>query len=148
MSTGQVRRTIPILYTNPFKNKNGEIDNTKRSYDLSKNLLLFAKMALNYKYMQEIEPKILQMRRYMADASSEREGTKVTTKSGKNIKGKMSEWLTKKGLDTETYKVFEKLTDYFLYGTKFSENIGRGGKIDVVKNLIRAKHFYSSTTLD
>lgn len=145
--TGEIKRTIPILYTNPFRNKDGEIDNTRRSYDLGKNLLLFAKMAYNYKYMHEIEPDILRMRKYMREASSEREGTKVTTKSGKGIRGKVSEWLTKKGFDTETYKVFEKLTDYYLYGVKFTESISRGGKFDLIKFLVRSKQFYGKSTL-
>ena len=145
--TGKLKRTIPILYTNPFRNKDGSVDNTRRSYDLGKNLLLFAKMAYNYQHMHEIEPKILAMRKYMADPSSEREGTKVTTKSGKGIRGKMSEWLTQKGLDTETYKVFEKLTDYYLYGIKFTENIGNGGKVDIVKTILKTKQFYGKSTL-
>jgi len=145
--TGKLKRNIPILYTNPFLNKDDEIDNTRRSYDLGKNLLLFAKMAYNYKYMHEIEPTILKMREYMADPSAEREGTIVTTKSGNKIRGKMSQWLTKVGLDTETYKVFEKLTDYHLYGIKFTESIGRGGKVDIVKTILNLKQYYSKSTL-
>lgn len=145
--TGQLRRTIPILFINPFTNKDGEIDNTKKSYDLSKNLMLFAKMAYNWKYMHEVEPKILQMREYMSNPTSEREGTKVVTTGGKTIAGKMSQWVTKKGLDTDTYKLFEELTDYYLYGIKFHENNVRGGKIDVTKTLMKAKQFYSKSTL-
>jgi hypothetical protein len=145
--TGQLRRTIPILFTNPFRNSDNEIDNTKKSYDLSKNLLLFAKMAYNYKYVHEIEPDILQMRAYMANPTSEREGTKITNRSGKGIAGKMSTWLTKKGLDTQTYELFEEFTDYYLYGIKFKEANITKGKIDVVKTILKAKQYYSKSTL-
>lgn len=145
--TGQLKRTIPILFINPFINKDGQIDNTKKSYDLSKNLLLFAKMAYNYKYMNELEPKIMQMRRYMASPTSETQGTKIKTRTGKGIPGKMSTWLTQKGANTDTYKLFEELTDFYLYGIKFKESNIQGGKIDTVKALLKAKQFYGKTTL-
>lgn len=146
-ASGNIRRTIPILFLNPLRNSNNDVDLTKKSYDLSKNLLLFGKMAYNYKYMSEMEPKVLQMRRLMADPSAEQGGTLVTDKYGRNKKGKLGTYLTKKGIDTDTYKLFEDITDFYLYGIKFKETNLGGGVVDTTKLLLKMKQYYGKSTL-
>ena len=56
--TGEEMHSIPKLFLNPLKNKDGLIDKTLKSYDLSKSLYLFAEMAYNYQYMSEIEGNV------------------------------------------------------------------------------------------
>jgi hypothetical protein len=146
-ASGELKRTIPILFLTPLINKDGEIDNTRRSYDLTKNLLIFAKMAYNYKYMSEIEPKIIQLKGIMSKASSETPGTKIQTKGGKYLKGKVMEFATKSGITSDTYKAFEDLTDMYLYGIKFKESNTKTGLIDPVKTIMRAKSIYGKQTL-
>jgi len=146
-ATGNIKRTIPILFLSPLINSNKEVDLTRKSYDLSKNLLLFGKMAYNYKYMSEMEPKILQMRSLMADPSPEQGGTLVTDKYGRNKRGKLGTYLTKKGIDTDSYKLFEDLTDFYLYGIKFKETNLGGGKVDTTKLLLKMKQYYGKSTL-
>lgn len=141
-SNGELKRTIPILFTTPFLNKDGEIDNTRMSYDLSKNLLLFAKMAYNYKYMKEIEPKIKQLKGIMATPSTNTPGMKIGAKSGKFLRGKISEFATKKGINTETYKALEDLTDMYLYGVKF-----KGTNKTLAKTLLKLKSMSGKQTL-
>ncbi len=144
---GDLKRTIPMLFMNPFLNKDGEVDNTKKSYDLSKNLILFAKMAFNWKYMHEVEPKIMQLRAMMANPTPETPGTKVTDTSGRGFRGRIHEIATKKGLDTDTYKLFEELTDTYLYGIKFKDNNLKNTNFNVTKLILKLKQYYGKSTL-
>jgi hypothetical protein len=146
-ATGNVKRNIPVNFINPFINDKGEIDNIKKSYDLSKNLLLFGKMAFNYKYMNEIEPKILQLRAAMATPSAEMPHTKVTDSKGRDFKGYIKEKATKLGIDTDTYKLFEELTDAYLYGIKFKDSNFKNSGVDFTKLILKMKQYYGKSTL-
>jgi len=146
-SSGNLRRTIPILFVNPLRNKNNEIDNTRKSYDLSKNLLLFAKMAHNYKSMNEIEPTIIGMRELMANPTSDQGGTQVLDAYGRKIIGNIREYATKKGFDTDTYKLFEDLTDFYLYGIKFKSENSLGNSAHLTKILLKLKNYYAKKAL-
>jgi len=146
-SSGDLKRTIPILFLNPLRNKNNEIDNTKKSYDLSKNLMLFAKMAHNYQAMSEIEPTILGMRELMAYPTSEQGGTQVLDSYGRKVIGNIQEYATKQGFDTDTYKVLEDITDYYLYGIKFKKENTLGNSVKLTKFLLKIKQYYAKKAL-
>lgn len=146
-SSGDLKRTIPILFINPLRNKNNEVDNTKKSYDLSKNLLLFAKMAYNYKTMNEIEPTIIGMRELMAHPTSDQGGTQVLDSYGRKIVGNIREYAMKKGYDTDTYKLFEDLTDFYLYGIKFKPENSLGNSAHLTKILLKLKNYYAKKAL-
>jgi hypothetical protein len=145
--TGDVKRNIPVTFLTPFIDANGEIDHAKKSYDLSKNLMIFGKMAFNYKHMHEIEPKILQLRYAMAHPTAAMPGTKVTDKYGRGFKGFIQREATKKGIDTDTYKLFEELTDISLYGIKFKTNNLKNTNVDFTKLLLKMKQYYGKSTL-
>jgi hypothetical protein len=145
--SGNMKRNIPIFFLQPFLNKDGEIDHTKKSYDLSKNLVIFAKMAYNWKYMHEIEPKIMQMRAMMATPTSEIPGTKVTDSLGRTLRGAIKGIATKAGIETDTYKLFEELTDAYLYGIKFKDNNMKNSKFNVTKLILKLKQYYGKSTL-
>jgi len=145
--SGDIKRTIPILFINPLTNKDREIDNTKKSYDLSKNLLLFGKMAHNHSSMSKIEPKILGMRELMAYPLAEQGGTQVLDSYGRKVKGKIKEYATKKGFDTDTYKLFEDLTDYYLYGIKFKSENSLGNSAKLTHTLLKLKNYYAKKAL-
>jgi hypothetical protein len=146
-ASGDIKRSIPKYFLNPFLNKDGEIDNTRKSYDLSKNLVLFAKMALNYKYMSEIEPKILMLREIMAKPTFDQGGTLVEDIFGKKVAGKMKKYATKQGLNSDTYKVLELLTDAYVYGIKFRDKDLGGKTINATKLILKLKGYYGKTTL-
>lgn len=142
----QIERNIPILFTNPFTNKDGEIDTTKKSYEIGKSLVLFGKMAYNYKYMHEIEPKILNLKRLLGDTTPEGGKIQVTDTLGRKVKGFVKDFATKTGIDSETYKLFEDLTDYYLYGVKFKTKVDNP-KFNVVKFLLGMKQYYAKRVL-
>lgn len=143
---GNVRKEIPISFLNPFRDKDGNVDLERKSYDLTSSLLLFGKMAYNYKNMYEIEPKIQALKALLANPTSEQGATEVTDRLGKRIRGYVRPYLTKAGLDTETYKVFEAFTDRYLYGTKFTEK-SLSDKIDTTKLLLKIKNYNAITKL-
>ena len=144
---GNLRKTIPILFMQPFRNKDGEIDLTQKSYDLSKNLAMFAKMAYSWKHMHEIEPQVAQLRELLANPTSEQLGTLVRGKRGGRVMGPLNEFMTKKGLDTDTTALFNELADAYLYGTRFADLGSSKEGIDYTKAIMKAKKFYGGTTL-
>jgi hypothetical protein len=141
-TSGDLKRNIPILFLNPLRNSEGEVDDTRKSYDLTKNIMLFAKMAYNFEAMNDIEPKILALREIMANPTSEQGGTAVRDSLGRKIRGKVKDFATKKGFDTDTYELFEDLTDYYLYGLKFKTDHAK-----VVKTIMKLKNYYSKKAL-
>jgi len=145
-TNGELRRNIPLLFTNPLKNRNGDIDNTIKSYDLGKSLRLFGKMAYNYNYMNEIEPTILALKDLLGNSTPDQGGTQVTDTLGRRVKGPLSAWATKKGISTDTYKVFEDLTDVYLYGLRFKEKSFVGG-MNTTQVLLRIKEYHAKRAL-
>ena len=147
-ATGELYKNIPLLFTNPLMNKNGEIDHTLKSYDLSKSLVTFSKIAYNYKYMTEIEPKIMALKELLGDPTPGRSGVQVVDSLGRKVKGLFEEYVTKSGREgTEIYKLFEDLTDWYLYGIKFKNKSIKIGKLNSTKLLVNAKQFWSKVTL-
>lgn len=146
-SSGDLKRTIPIFFLNPLRNKNNEVDHTRKSYDLSKNLLLFSKMVLNYQNMSEIEPIIIGMKGLMADPSAEQGGTQVLDSSGRKVLGNIKEYAVKKGFDTDTYKFFEDVMDYYVYGIKFKSDNSFGNSARLTKFLLKVKNYYAKKAL-
>lgn len=144
--TGQLRRNIPVLYTHPFRNKDGSIDNVKKSYDLSKSLLLFAKMAYNYDAMNKIEPNILALKQILGEPTSEQEGTIVTTNTGRKVRGKIKEFATTHAIGTDAYQLFEDFSDYYLYGIKFKAK-SLSKSINTTKLISSIKQYHSKTKL-
>lgn len=143
---GNIKRNIPKLFLQPFRNKDGNIDNTRKSYDLGKSMIYFAKMAYNYRYMSEIESSIIALKKLLGDSTPEQGGVHVTDSLGRKIKGRVQEWATKSGIGTDTYKLFENLTDFYLYGIKYKDAITVKG-LSLTKLLTRVKQYYSKKTL-
>jgi len=146
-ASGELHRNIPILFTQPFRNKDGDIDNTRKSYDLSHSLILFGNMAYNYKHMHEIEPKILGLKEMISDPITGESGTQVTDYLGRKVKGKVRQWATKKGAQLSAYKLLEDLTDFYLYGIKFKEPLPKGTRFNSIKALRKVKNWGSIVAL-
>lgn len=145
-ANGEIQKHIPMLFVNRLRNADGEIDNTRKSYDLGESLLLFAKMAYNYQSMNEIEGTILSMKAYMADPSTDVQGTEVTTPGGRKVKGIFNQVATKAGMSTNEVQLFEQLTDYYLYGIKYKEN-SLTDKFNSTQFILRLKEYYSKKAL-
>lgn len=138
-------RKVPILFTNKFFT-DGKVDNTRKSYDLSRSLTLFGHMAYNYEHMSKIEPKINALKAMMGDPTSEQGGIEAHHRLGQRIKGKIKPYLTVEGRTTETYKLLEDITDFYLYGIKFkNETLIKGW--DTTHLLTKGKNFNSTIKL-
>jgi hypothetical protein len=90
-----ISRQIPILFKNPFYGKDGKVDLTAKSYDLSSALMTFGKMAYNYEHMSQIEPTINSLKSLLGNPSPEQGGMQTRDRLGRKIKGKIEPFLTK-----------------------------------------------------
>jgi len=143
---GNVDRQIPILYVNSLRDKDGDIDNSRKSYDLTSSLILFARMAKNYEQMHTIEPLLNQLKGIAANTSLANEGTIVHDTFGRKVRGFIGKYATKAGLNTDTYKLFEDMVDYYLYGIKFKEK-ELTGKFSLKKFVLTLKRYHANRAL-
>jgi hypothetical protein len=141
-----IQRRIPILFKNPLRNRNGEIDLMQKSYNLSSSLIAFAEVVKNYELMSEIEPTILGLKGLIGNPSAAQEGTEITTQTGRRVKGVLKKIATKVGFSTDTYKLLEDYIDYYLYGIKFKEK-SLSKKINTVKLITDLKQYHSKRAL-
>jgi len=144
--TGQPVKKIPRLFLHPFKDNDGRIDVSEQSKDLSKVLTLFAKMSYNYDAMSKIEAQTLAFKDLMGDSSVQQAGETVTSTLGKAIKGNFKDPLNTKSKNTATYKLFEQITDYYMYGIKFREG-SISKKYNTTKALLTLKQYMSRKAL-
>jgi len=110
--TGKAKRVIPVLYMTPLRNAEGKVDNTRKSFDLGRNLLLFASSAYNYKYASEMEAKVNTLKEVVAEQKN-----LVLDQSGNVIKDSLGRAVKALGTNTAA-EVIEKYADYYLYGHK------------------------------
>jgi hypothetical protein len=146
-NTGEVKKQIPLLYKNPFKDGDGNINPDEKSYDLGRVLMTFGAMAYNNRYMQEIEGRVHALKHTLAheEEASEDANSKI-------MKDTAGQVITKKlGTASSTYQLFDQMSDYFLYRIQFTEK-GKnlnifGTEINSTKAILAAKHFLSAKTL-
>jgi hypothetical protein len=149
---GSPVKNIPKLFLHPFRNKEGDIDNSMKSFDLAKSMLYFGKMAYTYKYMNEIEAQTLALKDTLGKPHHSSPGEQVLTSKGERIKSPVRRYLTKKaGLASDTARLFEKFVNFHLYGIRFEEK-GKtknvlGREINSVKATLQAKQYLSLKVL-
>lgn len=134
-----IEREIPILFINKFFTKEGKLDNGIKSFDLAKSMMLFGKMAYSYENMTKIEASLNGLKNLLGNPTPEHGGTEVTNRLSQRIKGRVQAYATKKGRETETYKLFEDIIDFYLYGVKFKDKTFIPG-VDIVHNLTKLKN--------
>lgn len=116
-NTGEVRKTIPILYM--------EQDQKNKSMDLGRSLLLFADMAYNYDHMSRIEHDVLALREVLSQQSE------ITTDAqGQPIRDSLTGRLMKTFTGSrDNLGNFEQQLNYQVYGQSLQ---GRGlGKSEI-----------------
>lgn len=130
-ATGEFKKSIPIYYTQA-------IDAKSKSMDLGRSLFLFGNMALNHKYMSEIESSTTMLQ----DILERRSKTIITDATGKPVKkpltGKVLETLT----SSDTLDQFNKFVDYYLYGITTT---GRDKPIEIKGKNISTRKIFSQT---
>lgn len=134
------RKEIPIFFTNPFRNKEGKIDTSEKSFQLGRSLMLFANMALNFREMNQIESHTVMLR----DVLSER-GEELITKGGKLQTDKVGNRLVDK-LDLDMVNIYDRFVDMYLYGISVQPTLfDKDGKAE--KALMTAKNYFSMKAL-
>jgi hypothetical protein len=131
--TGEEMHSIPKLFLNPLINKDGLIDKTLKSYDLSKSLYLFAEMAYNYQYMSQIEGNVNALSQMV-----QTQGVVLQNKDGKIIKTLGNAYSKVTGAQLDEAQAFKALVNYQMYGLRYQDRILG----DKAKNIIQtAKQF-------
>lgn len=109
--TGEPIPSIPILYTNQLTNTDGKVDNSLKSRDLSKIMLLYAKMAYNHKHMSGIEDNVLLIREQLSNQKQI-----VTDKLGRPIRKEIGDGFETAIGSKQTLDAFDTFMRYYLYG--------------------------------
>lgn len=134
------RKSIPIFFLNPFRNKEGEISVTEKSFQLSRSLMLFANMALNFREMNNIEAHVQMLRDFLAER-----GEELLTKKGKLQKDMVGNTIVQK-LDLDMLNIFDRYVDMYLYGISVQPTLlDKDGKLE--KALMTAKNYFSLKSL-
>lgn len=111
---------IPIYFTQPFRDADGNIDSKQVSTDISASFRIFAKVVYNHQYMNEIEAEILATKELLKTVEYEKGGW------GKNVFNFMHNIAVKDKTEggNMTDAVFNTLVDYHLYGVKTKAAFG------------------------
>jgi len=120
--TGEKEMVVPVYYT-------GEIDPSRKSYDLGRLLVLFGKMAYNYKNMSEIEGTVRNLRQTLADSKES-----LVDGSGKIFKNALTGKVVTKMVSADTLTSFNDFMNYYVYGIKQKDNWGYFTKTKKVLN--------------
>lgn len=111
---GQAEHEIPLLYTNPLYDSEGNIDIGAKSRDLGKSLFLFAKSAYNYSNKKEIEGAVMALRSTLESNP----GIEVLTDTeGKPKMNRVHRLAVKLGIGSYL-ELFDRFNNYYMYGEK------------------------------
>jgi len=142
--TGKYDKTVPIYFTNPFKDATGNIQKGEKSTDFTRSLILFSKMANNYKYMSKYEANMLAMRDVLETAKYAKKDTR-----GRLIFNAFGDLKSK--VDVDPIKIFDSFVDYYFYGKTLQEE-GKtvkvfGQEVNTVQLARKAKQYFSLKSL-
>lgn len=141
LEDGKLVRRIPKFFINPFKDSDGNVLVGEKSYEFGKSLILFAKMAYNYKFMQEEEANILAMKEFLSER-----GTELIKKKGKNIEDYVGNQLARKLGNTEMENIFDTFVDMYLYGIQVQPAFGDESLV-WEKRILAAKQYMTLKSL-
>lgn len=139
--TGALKKTIPKFFINPFRHKDGSINVGEKSYDLTRSLIIFSKMAYNYQEMNNIEATVLTMRDFLSE-----KGEQVIKRGGKILHDYVGNELASKLEGKDIEKIFQSFVDLYLYGVSvnpISDN--SSGKYE--KLILEAKQYFTLKSL-
>lgn len=138
---GDIQQKIPIFFTQPFVDAEGNIDLTNQSKDIRQSLILFAKMAYTHKHMSEIEATIVAAKEVQASLEYNK-----TNAKGQKVFDFMHNIAKKdktKGTSM-TEQLINNAMDYHLYGIKiqpFNEDK------TLTNNILKAQRYLSLKAL-
>lgn len=139
--TGSLKRTIPRFFINPFKDKDKNVIVGEKSYDLTKSLILFSKMAYNYEEMNHIEGTVLAMRDFLVE-----KGEMVIRRGDSPLRDLVGNDLTTKIAGKQIEQIFQSFVDLYLYGVTVNPiSDDSSGKYE--KLILEAKQYFTLKSL-
>lgn len=139
--TGSLKRTIPRFFINSFKDKDGNVIVGEKSYDLTKSLIIFSKMAYNYQEMNQIEGTVLAMRDFLVE-----KGEMVIRRGSNPLKDFVGNDLTTKIKGKDIEQIFQSFVDLYLYGVTINPiSDDSSGKYE--KLILGAKQYFTLKAL-
>jgi len=117
-TTGELKDSVPLLYTNPFRNSLGEIVHEQNSRDLGKNLMMFAESVYNFEGKTAIESTVLALEDYLRSNSNGEIKRSETDLPEKDVKGNV----IKDKSQSKSLNNFKKLMKYYIYGQKLQDD--------------------------
>lgn len=139
--TGSLKRTIPRFFINSFKDKDGNVIVGEKSYDLTKSLIIFSKMAYNYQEMNQIEGTVLAMRDFLIE-----KGDMVIRRGSNPLKDFVGNDLTTKIKGKDIERIFQSFVDLYLYGVTINPiSDDSSGKYE--KLILGAKQYFTLKAL-
>ncbi len=141
LEDGRLTRRIPRFFINQFKNADDSLNIGEKSYELGKSLVLFAKMAYNFKEMTAIESEVVGLREFLIER-----GQEFIVKKGKHLEDYVGNKLTTAIGNGDTQKIFDNFVDMYLYGISVEPVIGdKSGTWE--KRILAAKQYFSMKSL-
>lgn len=141
LEDGRLTRRIPRFFINQFKNEDESLNIGEKSYELGKSLVLFAKMAYNFKEMTAIESEVVGLREFLIER-----GQEFIVKKGKHLEDYVGNKLTTAIGGGDTQKIFDNFVDMYLYGISIEPVIGdKSGTWE--KRILAAKQYFSLKAL-
>lgn len=143
--THEYEKKIPVYWTNNFTNEDGSVNNDEMSKDLGKSLILFAKMALNFKHMSKIEAQVLALQDVL---DTRVDYFKLDTK-GRKIEDSLGDFATYNNKDSETRSthMMDTFINYYLYGQRIQQKGRTVGNVNSTKLLLQMKQYMSLKAL-
>jgi hypothetical protein len=133
-ATGEGLREVPKFFTEPLRNRKGEIDSTLKSFDLNKSMLVFMEMVYNYQNMSTIQTQMEALKDVL---TMEDFGEVVVDENGNpvvNVAGKAKKLF---GTASNAQELFKKMIDYHVYGVKIQDVNSK----KVAQTLLTAKRY-------
>ena len=140
-TTGKIDKSIPIFFTNLFKDADGKVDITQQSLDISRTIRVFAHMAYTHQYLKKSEAEIVAIKEILKKVKYYEQ-----SETGQKVFNFMHNIAVKDKSEggTMTDKVMSNLVDYHLYGIKVQPF---QGKPKLTKGILRAKQYFTLKVL-
>ena len=139
INTGEILHDIPLFGLNPLYNKEGVIDHSLKSYNLTRTLYTFASIAYNYQGLKKIEAEVAVLGNMIADF-----GVSQTDSSGKLVKTISGGYSKLTGHQLTLYNTFQTLVKSSIYGiTEQGEAVNK----EISKVISKANNFQRVTKL-
>ncbi len=115
-STGELLREIPLWFTQPARDKDGNVNHTMKSLNLLDSIYIFADAVYRYHHLKQIEPYMEAIKDVVM-----MEGEKIKGDYGGDKVLESGQQARKTGRDTATFKLLDEHINYHLYGLRIQD---------------------------